>query len=42
MTDERQERLRLLENLRQDNKAYSYNFDRSHRIRELQKIENGN
>ena len=42
MTNERQERLRLLENLRENDEAYSYNFNRSHKVRELQELDTGN
>lgn len=42
MTDERQERLRQLEELRNQNQAYSYNFDRSHKIEELMEYDEGN
>lgn len=42
MTNERQERLRLLENLRENDEAYSYNFNRSHGVRELQELDTGN
>jgi lysyl-tRNA synthetase class 2 len=42
MTDEREERLEQLRNLRENNEAYSYNFDRSHTIEELQELDEGN
>ncbi|MBY6294548.1 lysine--tRNA ligase, partial [Nanohaloarchaea archaeon H01] len=42
MTDEREERLENLRNLRENNEAYSYNFDRSHTIEELQEFDEGN
>lgn len=42
MTDEREERLRQLEELREKNQAYSYNFDRSHKIEELMEYDEGN
>ncbi|EGQ43092.1 MAG: lysyl-tRNA synthetase, class II [Candidatus Nanosalina sp. J07AB43] len=41
MTDERQERLEQLRNLRENNEAYSYNFDRSHTVEELQEFDQG-
>ncbi|MFB6100521.1 MAG: lysine--tRNA ligase [Candidatus Nanohalobium sp.] len=41
MTDERQERLEQLQNLRENNEAYSYNFDRSHTVEELQEFGEG-
>ena len=41
MTDEREERLEQLQNLRENNNAYSYNFDRSHTVEELQELDEG-
>jgi len=41
MTDEREERLEQLENLRENNEAYSYNFDRTHTVDELQEFDEG-
>lgn len=42
MTDEREERLEQLRNLRENSEAYSYNFDRSHAVEELQELDEGN
>lgn len=42
MTDEREERLEQLRNLRENGEAYSYNFDRSHTVEELQEFDEGN
>lgn len=42
MTDEREERLEQLRNLRENSEAYSYNFDRSHTVEELQEFDEGN
>lgn len=42
MTDEREERLEQLRNLRENSEAYSYNFDRSHTVEELQDFDEGN
>ena len=42
MTDEREERLEQLQNLRGNGEAYSYNFDRSHTVEELQEFDEGN
>jgi len=41
MTDEREERLEQLQNLRENNEAYSYNFNRSHTVEELQELDEG-
>ena len=41
MTDEREERLKQLRNLRENGEAYSYNFDRSHTVEELQGFDSG-
>jgi lysyl-tRNA synthetase class 2 len=41
MTDEREERFEQLQNLREENEAYSYNFDRSHTVEELQEFDEG-
>lgn len=41
MSSEREERLNQLQNLREESEAYSYNFDRSHKIGELQEFDGG-
>ncbi|PSG99009.1 MAG: lysine--tRNA ligase [Nanohaloarchaea archaeon SW_7_43_1] len=41
MTDEREERLEQLRNLRENDEAYSYNFDRSHTVEELKGFDSG-
>ena len=41
MSSEREERLEQLENLRENGEAYSYNFDRSHTIEEIQEFDQG-
>ena len=39
MSNERQERLEQLENLRENGEAYSYNFDKSHDISEIREFD---
>ena len=41
MSDEREERLEQLRELREEGEAYSYNFDRSHTVKELQEFDEG-
>ena len=41
MTNERQERLEQLQNLRENGEAYSYNFNRTHTVQELHEFDEG-
>jgi lysyl-tRNA synthetase class 2 len=41
LSSEREERLEQLENLREQGEAYSYNFDRTHTVEDLQEFDEG-